>query len=234
VSIAFFDLDRTLIATNSGALWVLRELQAGHITSMQAARASLWLFRYTLGFAAMETALGQAIASLQGQVESEVRARTHRFYEADVRPLFRPGAMAAVRQHRAAGDRLVLLTTSSVYLSEKVAEELAFDAILCNRFEVDAQGRYTGLPQGALCFGPGKLVHAEAYAQSVGERLEESVFYSDSYSDLPVFDRVGRAVAVNPDQRLRRHAQRQGWTVTDWGTPPGARTGWGARLRGRR
>ena len=46
--------------------------------------------------------------------------------------------------------------------------------------------------------------------------LEASCFYTDSYNDLPMLERVGRPVAVNPDMRLGRHARRRGWAIESW------------------
>jgi phosphoserine phosphatase len=43
--------------------------------------------------------------------------------------------------------------------------------------------------------------------------LAEATFYSDSANDLPLLRAVGRAVAVDPDDALRREAETQGWTV---------------------
>jgi phosphoserine phosphatase len=145
--------------------------------------------------------------------------RTTAFYEEQVRPLYRPGALRALEEHRGAGDRLVLLTSSSGYLSELVARDLRLDAILCNRFEVDPQGLHTGRPLGEVCFGPGKRTHAERYSQEAGVPLSACAFYTDSYSDLSVMQVVGRPVAVHPDYRLRREALRRGWPVVDWGVP---------------
>ncbi|MCP3141171.1 HAD family hydrolase [Pyxidicoccus xibeiensis] len=221
MAVAFFDLDKTLIAANSGSLWVRRELELGHITRMQALHASLWIARYHLGFVSMQDAVARAIALLAGSPARPIQERTARFYEELVRHLYRPGARAALEEHRRAGDRLVLLTSSSGYLSELVAEELRLDAVLCNRFEVDAEGRHTGRPLGAICFGAGKRTHAEAYAREAGVALSECAFYTDSYSDLPVMEVVGRPVAVHPDHRLKREARRRGWPVVSWGVPEG-------------
>ncbi len=219
VRIAFFDLDRTLIAQNSGRLWVLRELRLGHIKPWQALQAATWLARYQLGFAAIEVALQRAIASLAGSPERELRERTASFYERCVRALYRPGARKAIEEHRRAGDSLVLLTSSSLYLSEHVARDLKLDAVICNRFEVDENGLHTGRTVGALCFGAGKLQHANEFTRERGARLEDSAFYTDSYADLPVLEAVGRPVAVNPDRRLRRVAARRRWELVDWGRP---------------
>ncbi|WP_414639375.1 HAD family hydrolase [Archangium sp.] len=219
MAIAFFDLDKTLLAVNSGSLWVRRELALGHITRMQALWASMWLARYHMGFVSMRDALLQAISHLQGTGEQHVRERTVRFYEELVRSQFRPGALRALEEHRSAGDKLVLLTSSSGYMSELVARDLGLDAVLCNRFEVDAAGIYTGRPLGEVCFGEGKRFYAQSYAAQAGVPLSACAFYTDSYSDLPVMEVVGRPVAVHPDRRLRREALRRGWPVVDWGAP---------------
>ncbi|WP_224245804.1 HAD family hydrolase [Hyalangium gracile] len=219
MSVAFFDLDKTLLAVNSGTLWIRRELALGHITRLQALRASLWIARYHLGFVSMEDAVLAAIGHLAGTPAQALQERTATFYEEQVRPLYRPGALRALEEHRGAGDRLVLLTSSSGYLSELVSRELRLDAILCNRFEVDERGLHTGRPLGAVCFGAGKRTHAEAYAREAGVLLSACSFYTDSYSDLPVLEVVGRPVVVHPDYRLRREAVRRGWPVVDWGVP---------------
>ncbi|MBF5041413.1 HAD-IB family hydrolase [Aggregicoccus sp. 17bor-14] len=221
MAVAFFDLDKTLLAANSGVLWLRRELAEGHISRLQALRASVWLARYHLGFVSMEDALLRAIAQLAGTEAAPIVRRTEAFYAEQVRALYRPGALEALARHRRAGDRCVLLTSSSGYLSELVAKDLSLDAVLCNRFEVDAAGRHTGRPLGGLCFGSGKLAHAQAYLASLGGGvgLRDCAFYTDSYSDLPVLAAVGHPVAVNPDPRLRREALRRGWPVVDWGTP---------------
>lgn len=219
MAIAFFDLDKTLLAVNSGSLWIRRELALGHITRMEAMRASVWLARYHMGRVPMQDALLQAMSHLQGRDEQPIRERTVRFYEELVRSQYRPGALRALEEHRSAGDRLVLLTSSSGYMAELVARDLGLDAILCNRLEVDAAGLYTGRPLGEVCFGDGKRSYAQAYASGAGVPLSACAFYTDSYSDLPVMEVVGRPVAVHPDRRLRREALRRGWPVVDWGSP---------------
>ena len=222
MAIAFFDLDKTLLSLNSGSLWVRRELKLGHITRLQALRAAAWMIRYQMGFASLDDALRRAIGLLHGISESAVRQRTLDFYEQEVRWLFRGDALKAVQRHRKEGARVVLLTASSLYLSELVARELRLDAILCNRFEVDKEGLHTGRSLGGLCFGSGKLDHARAYAREAGISLNDCTFYTDSYSDLPVLLAVGQPVAVNPDRRLRREAFKRGWAVVRWGdaAPP--------------
>ena len=225
MAVAFFDLDKTLLAVNSGTLWVRRELALGHITRMQALRASLWLARYHLGFVAMEDALARPSPTSRAPRPGHPGA--HRaFYAAAGPPLYRPGALRAVEEHRGAGDRLVLLTSSSGYLSELVARG-------------SAPGRHPLQPLRGGCAGAahrpaaGRRVlrrrqahpRGSATPREAGVPLAACSFYTDSYSDLPVMEVVGRPVAVHPDHRLRREALRRGWPVVDWGVPARAAPG---------
>ena len=218
VGIAFFDLDKTILSVNSGSLWVRREVALGHLSKRQALKAAAWLARYTLGFASAEQMVADAVLQLRGSDAQPLKDRTTQFYADEVRHTYRPGALQAIDRHRAAGDRLVMLTSSTHYLASLVAEELGFEQVLCNTLEV-VDGRHTGKVVGRVCFGAGKLSHALQSAQTFRAELRDAAFYTDSFSDLPVMEAVGRPVAVNPDLRLRRHAARRGWSVVDWGVP---------------
>ena len=217
--IAFFDLDRTLLAANSATLWVRAELRAGRIRRRDAAVAAGWIVRYQLGMAELEDALRSAVETLTGQEEAALRERTRAFWDRELAHRIRPGARAAVERERARGRALVLLTSSSPYMSEPALEALGLDDILCNRFEVDGHGRFTGRAVEPLCFGPGKVTHARAFADAAGADLSECSFYTDSYSDLAALEAVGEPVVVAPDVRLRRAARLRGWPIADWAAP---------------
>lgn len=216
--IAFFDVDNTVIAENSATRWLRREVRGGHISRWQAARGALWIALYALGLSPMERAIEDAVGMLRGRRERDVHDRTILFYNEEVRALIRPGARAAVEEHRKRGDLLYLLTTSSTYMSALLAEELGFDGYLCNRLEV-IDGSFSGVIEPPLCYGKGKVVRARALAGELGADLADCACYTDSYSDLPILLAVGQPVVVNPDMRLLRFAARRGWPVRDWGLP---------------
>ena len=219
MAIAFFDLDKTLLAVNSASLWVKNELALGHLRKRDALRAFAWLVRYEMGFAAAENLVAAAVEHLKGSSSIDLRDRTRQFYDLQIRHLVRSGALQAVERHRRAGDKLVLLTSSSNYMSELVKADLNFDETLCNRLEVDDRNRHTGRVVGPICFGDGKLFYARAAAERASVSLIHCTFYTDSYSDLSVLEKVGFPVAVNPDPRLRRAAAKRRWSIVDWGAP---------------
>jgi HAD superfamily hydrolase (TIGR01490 family) len=219
VTTVFIDLDRTLIVDNSAATWVGEEWRAGRLATTRALHAGLWLLCYRLGAVAMEDAIRLSAATMAGTAEQEMRERVERFYEKRVHARYRPGGIKAIEAHRQAGDEVVLLTSASMYLAELVVRTLGLDGALANQAEVDAIGCLTGRLREPLCFGEGKVEHARSHLARRGGALAESVAYSDSISDAPILRAVGRAIAVNPDARLRRLAARSGWKVVDWGSP---------------
>jgi putative phosphoserine phosphatase / 1-acylglycerol-3-phosphate O-acyltransferase len=78
-------------------------------------------------------------------------------------------------------------------------------------------GRFTGEAVRPVCYGDGKMYWAERFAAAEGLELDQSYFYTDSITDLPVLERVGEPRVVNPDPRLRRLALRRGWPVLQLG-----------------
>jgi len=218
VAIAFFDLDRTLLDVNSASFWIKRELRLGYLTMQQALVAGWWVMKYQLGVAELSDVLYQAIAALEGVPEENIERRSRAMWDEDLAHRIRKGAVTTVGRHREAGDELVLLTSSSPYVSRPAVEALGLDDFLCNRFEVK-DGVFTGKADGPLCYGAGKITHAEAYAKARGVELADCAFYTDSYSDLPMLEKVGTPVVVDPDPRLAREAKRRRWPIVDWDAP---------------
>ncbi len=212
---AFFDLDGTLLTVNSANLWVRRELRLGRIRRWQFLRAALWLGGYRLGVLDMESALTAALGQLRGLEEEPIRRETQLWWRDEVRPLIAPGSRAVLETHRKRGDALVLLTSSSRYAAEMATLEFGLDHALFQGYEV-VDGRFTGAPLRPLCYGSGKVELAEAWARGAQVDLSKSAFYSDSFTDLPMLERVGAPHAVHPDLRLRRVARRRGWPNLDW------------------
>lgn len=219
MSIAFFDLDKTLIADNSAKLWLRSEWKTRSIKLPQMMLASYWLAKYHLGFTKLDEVLEKGLALMQGENRGEVIKKTEDFFSSTIKELYRPGAIEAIKKHRELGHSISLLTSSFDGLSELVAKDLKLDHCLCTVLEVDEGGLYTGKTIGPPCFGRNKVIFARELCYKLNIRLEECWFYTDSASDIPLLNLVGKAVAVNPDPHLRARAQMRKWDIVDWGRP---------------
>ncbi len=110
---------------------------------------------------------------------------------------------------------LAILSTSPTYVTRPIAQMLGIDEVISTQFEV-REGCFTGRLMGPACVGKGKVHWAEDLGTRLDVDLGQSWFYTDSYTDMPMLERVGNRVIVNPDPRLRRVAKRRGWPVQDW------------------
>lgn len=220
--LAFFDLDRTLVAENTGRLWVEHERREGNISALQAARAMLWLGLYHVSLIDLDRAYSQALAHYRGVPDAALRERTQRWFHSAVAHRLQPGARAALDWHRSQGHRCVMLTNSSPYQAAVATAHWGLDGWVSNRFLADGDGLLTGEIERPICYGAGKTARAERWAAEHGGSVAESWFYTDSLSDLAMLEQVARPRIVQPDPRLRRVAERRGWPILDWRTTAGA------------
>jgi HAD superfamily hydrolase (TIGR01490 family) len=212
---AFFDMDRTLLAVNSGTLWLRHLWRRGEISVGQLAQAIVWLLQYYVALVDIGEVTTRLGAMMIGASEEELRERCDRWFKEEVARFVAPAGVAAVERHRREGHLLAILSGSSPYASQPLARLLGIPHVLCTRLEVE-DGVFTGRMIEPVCYGAGKVTLAEEFAREHDVDLAESWFYSDSYSDLPMLARVGHPVAVNPDPRLSRHARRMGWPTYSW------------------
>lgn len=212
---AFFDLDRTMIACNTGRLFMADMRRRGELSLVGKLRAVGWLLKYHFSLIDGERMATKALSMVRGRSEREFAEHCRRLVDSDVRPRLLRDAVAKINEHRAAGHLTAILSSSPTYITAPVAEILGIDEVLSTRLEV-ADGKLTGRVIGPTCFGAGKVHWAEKLGVTHELDLDNSYFYTDSYTDLPMLERVRNPVIVNPDPRLRRAARLRGWAVQTW------------------
>jgi len=130
-----------------------------------------------------------------------------------------PAGIRRVRQHRALGHRTLLITGALDFVIEPLRP--LFDDIVCARLGEDGAGRLTGELLAAPPTGEARALLMAGYAAAEGLRLDQSVAYADSASDLPMLEAVGHPVAVNPEAKLATIARKRGWHVEHWSRASG-------------
>ena len=212
---AFFDMDRTLIRVNSGTLWIRWLRERGELSLYETARGLMWIAQYKLALLDMESVATKASALMRGQSEHDLLEKTGLFFESLISPAVAPKGLLAIEQHRKEGHVIAILSSSTPYVVERLAAQVGIEHAICTRMNV-ADGIFDGTHRKPACYGAGKIHWAEAFAREHDVDLASSFFYTDSYTDLPMLERVGMARVVNPDTRLKRHAKRVGWAIDEW------------------
>ena len=229
---AIFDLDRTLISTSSATVFRAHLAAAGLGGSAELPLADV-LTRFYEQFGEtwilMQPARLASRAAKGWSVETVERAMEGAADE--LADLLLPGAAAAIEQHRAAGRRLVMATTSPLVFVKPFADRLGFDDVVATQWE-RAEGPdgeiFTGRMTGDFVWGRPKSEAVARWADRNGVALSASWAYSDSYFDAPLLASVGHPVAVNPDLQLQATALLRGWPVVNFDRAEGV-----AKIAGR-
>jgi HAD superfamily hydrolase (TIGR01490 family) len=215
---AFFDMDKTLIAENSGALFMRDRYERGEFGTWDLAMGLLAYLRYKAGVLDIRAWTLDAMRMFEGQSEEELAREAEILFERMVEPTIYPEAEKLVRGHREQGHVVAIVSGATRYVVRPLAERLGVEHILYTRLEVE-NGHFTGRVIDPICFEEGKIYWLQQLVDQEGIDLAKSYFYTDSVTDLPLLELVGHPVVVNPDPRLYRTAARRHWPVRFF-TPP--------------
>ena len=211
--LALFDLDNTLLAGDSDHSWGDFICQRGLVDAAEyQARNDAFYADYCAGkldVVAYQN-FSQAILGRTGMAQLEI---WHREFMAEViEPMILAKGEALLEQHRAAGDKLVIITATNRFVTAPIAKRLGVETLLATECGMQ-DGRYTGQIAGIPCYQEGKVVRLDQWLQETGHSLDGSYFYSDSRNDLPLLEVASHPVAVDPDDVLRATALARGWPV---------------------
>ena len=217
---AFFDLDKTVIASSSTLAFGKPFYRGGLVNRRAVLKSSIAQFVYLLQGAdedSMDRMRDYLQALCAGWSVQQVNAIVAETLHELITPMVYAEAVQLFAQHRAAGRDVVIVSSSGEEVVGPIGAMLGVDHVIATRMVVE-DGRYTG-QIAFYAAGEGK---AEAIRELVAVRgydLAQSWAYSDSCTDRPMLELVGHPVAVNPDKALRRHAVERGWEVRTFQRP---------------
>ena len=215
---AFFDMDKTLIAENSGTLLMKHRYELGEIGNLDLLKGVAVYLQYKLGVLDIRSWAQSVLAEYRGKREDEIEKQAREWFDEKVAPALYPEAEQLVREHAAAGHVVAIVSGATKFIVRPLAERLGIPHMLYTRLEVEG-GRFTGRVIDPICFEEGKIYWIQQLIEEEGIDLAKSYFYTDSITDRPLLDLVAHPIAVNPDPMLYREAVRRSWPVRFF-TPP--------------
>lgn len=211
---AFFDLDKTIIATSSAFAFGKEFMHNGLITPAEALQMSLAKANFMfsgLSSEQMDSTRDQMATMVKGWSVEEVRQIATETMHSVVTPAIYAEARELIQFHQAAGHEVVIISASAKILVELIANELGVDKVVATDLEAK-DGHFTGEILH-FCKGPAKSEAILRIASEEGIDLDASYAYSDSATDIPMLEMVGNPVAVNPDRPMKKKALEAGWDM---------------------
>ena len=224
-SAAFFDLDKTILATSSALAFARPFYRGGLISRSDVVRSAYAQFIFLASGAdhdQMETMRRYMSDLVTGWDVAKVRDIVAETIDVIIDPAIYDEAVALIEEHRASGRDVVIISSSGTEVVEPIGERLGVDIAVGSQLGIE-DGRYTGEIL-FYAYGEGKAQAMRELAAERGYDLTSSYAYTDSITDLPMLNLVGYPTAVNPDADLRRIAAERDWPVLDFAKPVSLRT----------
>ncbi|WP_079102621.1 HAD family phosphatase [Streptomyces sp. TP-A0356] len=165
----------------------------------------------------MQDARDSALSIVKGHRVSELMSIGEEIYDEYMAERIWPGTRALAQAHLDAGQKVWLVTAAPVEIATVIARRLGLTGALGTVAE-SVDGVYTGKLVGEPLHGPAKAEAVRALAVAEGLDLSRCAAYSDSHNDIPMLSLVGHPYAINPDNKLRKHARAYDWRLRDYRT----------------
>jgi len=218
---AFFDLDKTVIATSSVLAFGPPLYRRGLLSRSALLRSVYGQAVYRLrgaGEARMNWARESMLSVTRGWEHARVTGVVDETFDQVVPPIIYAEALELFEEHRRAGRKIFLVSSSPVEIVAPLAGYLGADEYIASQPRIDEAGLFTG-ELDFYAYGPHKAAAIVSAARRDGIDLGGSYAYSDSATDLPMLEAVGHPVAVNPDWKLARLARRREWEIRRFERP---------------
>jgi len=204
---AFFDLDGTIIDNSSEKTFVRYLMSKGKVSLTNLASWGVYLLKKR------KLAVAKANKVYLRNINYEyIKSAARKCFRERLEHHISPKAIARIQFHKKQGDSLILLSGSLEILVVNFKEHLEMDMMVGYSLEVK-DGVVTGRTLGIHPYERNKAILAQQMAEEYDFDLDSSYAYGNHHTDAHILSLVGNPVAVNPDRKLRKIAQKNGWKI---------------------
>lgn len=211
-----FDLDETLINTDSCKLWNAFLVEKGLVddeTFLIEDKRLLAL--YAEGKMDMEEYLRFSMSPLTGISSDAIHNLALECVQTKVVPTQFEQAKVLISSLTEQGIDMLVISATVSFIVKKVANEFGIKHAIGIDL-IEKEGCFTDQVLGVPSYREGKVKRLQQWLKEQDKSYSEIHFYSDSINDLPLCEYADYAYLVNPCVQLRAHAERDNWQLLNW------------------
>ena len=150
---------------------------------------------------------------LKGSSQDEVNSFLKEFIPIVINELSDDLTRKFILESRSA-DKVLIASGSHDFLVKGFADYFEIESSIGTPVEVK-NNIFTGNLSGEPTFKYGKVSAVKEWCSKNNLKISDSIFYSDSINDLPMFDVCGEPIAVNPDKLLKEIAIKRSYEIIE-------------------
>ena len=150
---------------------------------------------------------------LKGSSQDEVNSFLKEFIPSVINELSDDLTRKLILESRSA-DKVLIASGSHDFLVKGFADYFEIESSIGTPVEIK-NNIFTGNLSGEPTFKYGKVSAVKSWCSENNLKISDSIFYSDSINDLPMFEVCGEPIAVNPDKLLKEIAIKRSYEIIE-------------------
>ena len=215
-NLAIFDLDNTILNGDSDYSWINFLIDIGYVNKDEYEKKNQYFYdKYYEGKLDYDEWAEFALSTIKGKRPEEIENLLNKFLSSVIEPMINIYALRLLHNHYHNNDVMLLASATNSVIVTPIAKRLGFKNIVATEVEI-VNGVYSGKFQNTPALGEGKLQKVREWMRRNDfSDFKNTTFYSDSINDFPLLSVVNKAVAVNPDNKLREECEKRSWEIVD-------------------
>lgn len=153
---------------------------------------------------------------LNKMTKTEVESKCKTVWNNDCKNFIYKEAFERLERHKKDGLITIAVDAGISQLYGELVDIYKFDYIFTSKLEFK-DGLATGKLDGDPCSNQHKYVTIKKLIeQDLKGSLDDVIFYANSHNDIPLLEHVGKPIAVNPNKKLLRKANKSNWEILNF------------------
>ena len=205
-----FDLDNTLLAGDSDRNWGMFLAEQKVVESSYLDESEKFYDNYYEGSLDIDGFLSFCLKPLiDNDMEYLLKLR-QQFIEDKIKPIVTQPGKEIINHALQNGKTVVIATATNDFVTRPIADLFNVQTLIATEFEIKNQ-QFTGKVIDVPCFREGKLNKVKKWVDDNNFDLSKASFYSDSFNDLPLLEKVKTPVIVDGDDKLVEIGKNRDW-----------------------
>ena len=205
-----FDLDNTLLAGDSDRNWGIFLAEQKVVKSSYLDESEKFYNNYYDGSLDIDGFLSFCLKPLIENDMSYLLELRKQFIEDKIKPIITEPGREIINQAIEDGKTVIIATATNDFVTRPIADLFNVPTLIATEFEVINQ-KFTGKVLNTPCFREGKVSKVKKWVDDNNFDLSKASFYSDSFNDLPLLEKVKNPVIVDGDDKLLEIGKIRNW-----------------------
>lgn len=210
MKLAIFDIDGTITRKSSERFFIRHLLRQGTLNYTHLLKTFfLFVIKHPLQ---ARTGFKQNKMYLRNLKEPDLRRLANECFNSEIISSVKKKLTDEIERRKHEGYKVLLLSGSLPCLAEPMAKHVKADFVICSEIEIK-DGICTGEMTALHPYGKNKKTLAEKFCKERGFDMMQSCAYANEWADRFLLGAAGEAVAVDPDEKLKKLAVSKTWGI---------------------